>query len=171
MPGSAPPGPGGPRVAWRGGSQRRRRPAMARAGPYLGCRACPRRARPQEAPAAAGRPRRALERPSAQRPSRPAWDLPLSVAPVAPALRTRPGPRGSGPGVRALPPGALRSVPVRTPTAVARARAGSRPPRAGLLFLVGAALPVGQTEPVNLAVEEGPVRGAPRKGSRGPAES
>lgn len=77
---------------------------------------------------------------------------------------------GSGPSVRALP-GAPRSVPARTPTAVARARAGSRPPRAGLLFLVGAALPVGQTEPVNSAVEEGPVRGAPRKGGLGPAES
>lgn len=101
---------------------------MARARPYLGCRACPRRARPREAPAAAGRPRRALGRPSAPRPSRPASDLPPSAAPVAPALRTRPGPPGgSGAGVRALPR-TPRAVPARSPTAVARARAGSRPP-------------------------------------------
>lgn len=78
---------------------------MARARPYLCCRACPRRVRPREAPAAAGRPRRALGRPSAQRPSRQASDLPPSAAPVAPALRTRPGPRGVGPWRAGAPQG------------------------------------------------------------------
>ncbi|MEJ1275052.1 hypothetical protein NN561_005947 [Cricetulus griseus] len=161
--------PAWPRGTASGLEGRRREPAVARAGPYLGCRACPRRVRPREAPAAAGRPRPALGRPSAQRPSRPGSDLPPSVAPVAPALHTRPGPRGKDPGVPGLP-GTPRAVPARTPKAVAQTRA--RAGRLGrALFLAGAALLVGQTEPVNSAVGDGPVRGAPRKGSRGSAES
>lgn len=39
------------------------------------------------------------------------------------------------------------------------------------LFLARAALPVGQTEPVNSAAGDGPAPGAPRNGSRSSAES
>lgn len=162
--------PAWPRETASGLKGRRRRPAVARARPYLGCRACPRRARPREAPAAAGRPRRALGRPSAQRPSLPESALPPSAAPVAPGLRTPLGPRG----VRPWRAGALPALLVQSRLGLSRLWRGPRREQASLgraLFLAGAALLVGQTEPVNSAVGEGPVRGAPRKGSRGSAES
>lgn len=171
MPGSAPPGPGGPRVAWRGedrrggGGPRWRAPGLTSAAERVPAERA--RRRPQQrqgGPGERSRGRAPSAHPGRRGTCLSPWHL----------WRQRCA-RGLGLGGLALAcgrsPRAPRSVPVRTPTAVARARAGSRPPRAGLLFLVGAALPVGQTEPVNLAVEEGPVRGAPRKGGRGPAES
>lgn len=87
---------------------------------------------PQSAPAggpSSGREAQA----SAREAERPA-PIPAGVGPAS--LRGTCGasaahaawPSGeSGPGVRALPR-APRAVPARTPTAVARARAGSRPP-------------------------------------------
>lgn len=154
--------PAWPRGTTSGLEERRRRPAVARARPYLGCRACPRRARPREAPAAAGRPRRALGRPSAQRPSRPDSALPPSAAPVAPALRTRPGPRGVEPCRTGAPPGLFAPSRLGLP----RRWRGPGREQAALgraLFLAGAALLVGQTEPVNSAVGEGPVGELPGK--------
>lgn len=125
--------PAWPRETASGLEGRRRRPAVARARPYLGCRACPRRARPREAPAAAGRPRRALGRPSAQRPSLPESALPPSAAPVAPGLRTPLGPRGSDPGVPGLSRRSSCS-PGLDSHGCGADPGGSRPPWAGRYF-------------------------------------
>lgn len=77
---------------------------------------------------------------------------------------------GSEPGLGLGHAGAPRApwtVAARTPTIAARAQVVL----GRALFLARAALPVGQTEPVNAAAGEGPAPGAPRNGSHSSAES
>lgn len=78
------------------------RGAPAAARPYLGSKACPRRARRREAPAAAGRPKRARGRPRRGLPCRTASaaprpaGLPPSAALVGTTLCPRPRSRFRG---------------------------------------------------------------------------
>lgn len=85
---------------WRGEGEKgpskcpgRARGTPAAGRPYLGSKACPRRARRREAPAGAARPRRARGRPCRRLPSRTARaapgpaDLPPFAAPVGKARR------------------------------------------------------------------------------------
>lgn len=123
-----------------GRGRARRQPAL----PYLGSKACPRRARRPEAPAGAGRPRRARGRPRRPLPSRTAGaapspaGLPPSAAPVRTALCLRPPPRPRGLGrgqARGGASGAPRApwtVAARTPTVAAPAPRDQR--RAGRYF-------------------------------------
>lgn len=188
LPTDPPPSARPPLRPWGGEGEKgpskclgRGRGTAAAARPYLGSRACPRRARRREAPAGAGRPRRARGRPRRRLPSRTASaaprpaGLPPSAAPVGTALcpRTRPG-MGPGPGPERGACGAPRA-----PCTVSGSDSQNRCPSSRraqdalgrALFLAIAALPVGQTEPVNSAAGEGPAPGAPQNGSHSSAES
>lgn len=152
----------------------RRQPARS----YLGCKACPRRGRRREAPAAAGRPRRASGRPRRRLPSRTASaaprpaGLPPSAAPVGTALC--PGASASASGVGPEPGPGVETPGAGLPGLLGLSRPGCRRAQVALdraLFLARAALPVGQTEPVNSTAQERPAPGAPRNGSRCSAES
>lgn len=152
----------------------RRQPARS----YLGSKACPRRGRRREAPAAAGRPRRASGRPRRRLPSRTASaaprpaGLPPSAAPVGTALC--PGASASASGVGPGPGPGVGTPGAGLPGLLGLSRPGCRRAQVALgwaLFLARAALPVGQTEPVNSTAQERPAPGAPRNGSRGSAES
>lgn len=106
-----------------------------------------------------------LGRASARGPSTLRGTCGVSAVPAETTSGVGPGP-GLGLG-NAGAPRAPWTVAARTPTIAARAQVVL----GRALFLARAALPVGQTEPVNSAAGEGPAPGAPRNGSRSSTES
>lgn len=130
MPGSAPPGPGRPRVAWRGGGggPRWRAPGLTSAAERVPAERA--RGRPQQRQGGPG------ERSGGRAPSA----HPCRSRPFHPPRHLwRQGcARRLGLGGQTLAcrgsPGAPRAVPARTPTAVARTPAGAGLPGQGAIF-------------------------------------